>query len=184
VAKRTATGKKVGRPTKCTPETVAKIVEAVRVGNYAETAARLAGIDDQTYWNWVKAGEKGEEPYKSFLGAVKEAEGEAERAALARVNAGGSGPDQVSWQSAAWYLERKFPKKYGRRDPDKAAQADLDRRLKQLEIERLEAQIAALKAQQSTGPVEPANDDAIDRMMRERFGAAKVYPFAEGEPKH
>lgn len=134
-----------GRPTKCTPERQGIILDALRSGNYAVVAAQLADIDEKTFYNWQAAAEEGREPYASFFQSVKKAEAEAENAAVQVVRAGGSGPESVNWQSSAWYLERKFPARYGKRDPQKAELAELDKRLKQLEIETAEAKLALIK---------------------------------------
>ncbi len=134
-----------GRPTKCTPEKIAEICAHMRAGLWAEQAACLAKIDRKTYYNWVEQGEAGREPYAAFLLALKEAEADAEKAALDTVKAGGSGPEAVNWQSAAWYLERRYPSRYGKRDPQRQELAEMDKRLKQLEIETAEAKLALLR---------------------------------------
>lgn len=178
------TDKKIGRPTKCTPETVDKILGAVRRGHYVETATRLARITDQTFYSWKERGESGEEPFAAFLDALKVAEAEAEDSALLDVRAGATGTESnpgTHWVSAMTFLERRWPARWGRRDPERS---ELDRRLKGLEIELTEAKLAALKSQTGTGIGEPVADDAIDKMMSERFGGVRVYPFAEGEQKH
>ena len=134
-----------GRPTKCTPAVQAIIIDALRRGNYAVTAAQLADIDEVTYYNWVKAAGEGREPYASFLKSVKKAESDAEDSSLQTVRAGASGNEAVNWQAHAWYLERKFPAKYGKRDPQRQELAELERKLKQLEIETAEAKLALLR---------------------------------------
>lgn len=103
----------MGRPTKCTPEITEKVAEAIRDGLYAESAATLAGIGERTYYSWMKRGDAGDEPYVQFRLAVKKAEAEAEAASLAVIR--GAAQDGT-WQAAAWYLERKFPARWSRRD--------------------------------------------------------------------
>ncbi len=41
-----------GRPAKLTPELQAKLVEALKAGNYAEVAARHVGIASSTFYDW------------------------------------------------------------------------------------------------------------------------------------
>lgn len=48
-----------------------------------------------------------------FLQAIKEAESQAELLAVAQVRKAGQ---DGSWQAAAWYLERKFPTRWSRRE--------------------------------------------------------------------
>ena len=43
-----------GRPSKMTDERVTKILEALRAGNYLETAARYAGVSYETLNEWRK----------------------------------------------------------------------------------------------------------------------------------
>lgn len=141
-----------GRPTKCTPETVEVILVAIRKGHYVETATRLAKIDDKTYYSWKQRGETGEEPFAAFLHAVKEADAEAQDSYLDTVRIGGTGPNAVHWTSAMTFMERRWPSLYAKRGPD----GDLDKRLRQLEIDTAEAKLKIL----STG-VDPDAQSTI-----------------------
>lgn len=134
-----------GRPTKCTPETVAKVCGFIRDGLWAEQSACLAGINQATYHRWVEQGSEGIEPYAAFREALKKAEAEAEKNAVDTVRMGAVGNEAVNWQSAAWYLERRYPARYGKRDPQRQELAELERKLKQIEIETAEAKLALLK---------------------------------------
>jgi len=44
----------MARPTKLTPAVQKKIVDAIKAGNYMETAAAYAGISKQTLYNWTQ----------------------------------------------------------------------------------------------------------------------------------
>lgn len=141
--------KATGRPTKCTPETQTVILNALERGNYAVTAARLAGIDEATYYNWVKAAGEGREPYAAFLKSVKEAESKAEDDALKRVQLGATGTEWnpgPHWTSAMTFLERRWPDRWGKRDPHRQELAELERKLKQAEIDTAEAKLRLLRA--------------------------------------
>ena len=46
----------VARPSKLTPETQNRIVQAARAGNYREAAARSAGIAPSTLYDWLSRG--------------------------------------------------------------------------------------------------------------------------------
>ncbi|MGD9890580.1 MAG: hypothetical protein AB7R89_11125 [Dehalococcoidia bacterium] len=74
-----------GRKTKLTPETQATIVAAIRKGAFAYIAAEAAGIDNSTFYLWLKQGEHGREPYRTFRETVLRAHAEARAAAEARV---------------------------------------------------------------------------------------------------
>ena len=85
-----------GRPTKCTPEVVAKIAQAIAVGLTDEEASLLAGINPDTMTEWRKDSE--------FSGAIKRATAERLLMRLERIEAGEQG-----WQGTAWALERLYP---------------------------------------------------------------------------
>ncbi|MDP2659908.1 MAG: hypothetical protein Q8R28_04180, partial [Dehalococcoidia bacterium] len=98
-----------GRPTKCTPETQAKVVEAIVGGNYREVAAQWAGLGPETITRWMS---RNREPYLSFRHAVLEAEQAAEIRAVALIMKGAAEDPK----HAEWWLERKFHERWGRKD--------------------------------------------------------------------
>lgn len=116
----------VGRPTKFTPETRDKILQALRSGNYRETACRYAGISFQTLRNWMLKAEEHDAPpeYVEFVEAIEKAEADAEVADLALIRRAaqdqrdedGNVVARGSWQAAAWIRERKNPERWGRRE--------------------------------------------------------------------
>lgn len=97
-------GAVMGRPTKRTPETEQRIIDAVRAGNYIEVAATYAGISKQTLYAW-------RESFPDFSDALEKALAEAEVRSLTAIQQAG----RTHWQAHAWYLERRYPKRYGRR---------------------------------------------------------------------
>jgi transposase len=103
-----------GRPTKLTAELQAKVCDAIRAGNYLETAAAFAGIRKATFHNWLRRGARQTQGiYHAFSEAVEKALADSEArdvALIAKAAADGQ------WQAAAWRLERKFPERWGRRD--------------------------------------------------------------------
>lgn len=89
-AKRKAPAKKPGRPkgpTKLTKAVTERVVVAIRAGNYAETAARSAGISRTTFFRWMQEGEQPDASKKlrDFAEAVRKAEADAEVKAVAIV---------------------------------------------------------------------------------------------------
>lgn len=94
----------MARPTKYTPETVEKILEAIRKGATYELAAGYAGITYETFNAWMKA-------KPTFSVAVKAAEGVAALGWLEKIEAAAN---DGNWQAAAWKLERRYPRDYGR----------------------------------------------------------------------
>lgn len=107
-------------PSKLTDETRDVILRLIGAGNYRETAAEFAGIGRATLYRWLKRGEvaaAADEPdpadatYRDFYQAVVAAERQVEVLSLAKVRAAA---DQ-HWQAAAWWLERRFPERWGQR---------------------------------------------------------------------
>ena len=101
----------MGRPTKLTKEVTDKIVQAIRTGNYAEAASRLAGIGPSTYFRWMERGSQEDAGiYREFYEAVRRAEAEAEVHAVAIVRRAMSD----DWRAALAYLERRHPVRWRR----------------------------------------------------------------------
>ena len=90
-----------GRPTKRTPEVVAKIAEAIAIGLTDREAGLLAGIRHDTMTEWRKDPE--------FSDAIKTAEARRLLLRLERIEAGEQG-----WQGTAWALERIYPTRFAR----------------------------------------------------------------------
>jgi hypothetical protein len=90
-----------GRPSKRTPEVVAKIAEAVAVGLTDREAGLLAGVRHDTMTEWRKDPE--------FSEAIERATAQRLLARLGRVEAGEQG-----WQGTAWALERLHPARFAR----------------------------------------------------------------------
>jgi len=104
----------MGRPTKLTPELQAKAEKLIASGNYASTTCRLLGISESTWYDWLKRGKesKRKNRYSEFSDAIKRAEAAAEARAVSGIMAAG----RKNWTAYAWYLERKSPDRWGRKD--------------------------------------------------------------------
>ena len=111
----------MGRPTKLTPDVHKKIVNLIKAGNYNDIAAQAVGITEQTFYGWMKRGEAGESPYFEFFQAVKEASAFSEAHYLELIR---KAAKETSWQASAWFLERKFNERWGRRDKTEISGAD------------------------------------------------------------
>lgn len=102
-----------GRPTALTPELQNKICNALRLGCYIETAVTANGVSKQAFYNWLKRGNRQKKGiYREFVDAVQKAMADAEIRDLLKIDKA----SDTNWQAAAWKLERKFPKKWGRRE--------------------------------------------------------------------
>jgi len=142
---------KQGRPTSLNKTVQDKIVNAIRLGAYVETAAVFSGVSKVSFYAWLKKGnnylrlqkleehvlklgltaglkkagtklsefdklrhefESGDgEKYLSFLNAIEKAMGETEVRDLQQLDK----HIGKNWQAIAWRLERKFPKRWGRK---------------------------------------------------------------------
>lgn len=103
----------MGRPSKLTPESAKKIVDAIAAGNYLEVAAAHGGVVYSTLNEWMKKGERATTgDYREFYESVKRAEADAEMLRIARISKAGS---EGNWTADAWYLERRYPDRWGRR---------------------------------------------------------------------
>lgn len=102
----------MGRPTDCTPERTAIIVEALRKGCYMTEAAAVAGVTLTTLNLWCRKGREGHgEPYASFALAVKDAKSYAVTSLLSIIREHA----KENWQAGAWILERRHYKQWGRK---------------------------------------------------------------------
>lgn len=133
-----------GRPTVLTVEILDRICSLVRVGNYIETAANVAGVSKDTLYRWLKRGARMNRKVEkdpsvevsqqdrmlmdfsdSLLEAVATAEAQ-DAAIIGRAAAGSAAvtdpntgavlqPAQPGdWRAAAWRLERRNRRHWGR----------------------------------------------------------------------
>ena len=104
--------RRVGRPSKLTPERIAKVLEALRAGNYVEAACGYANVSVSTFYRWLERGEqesKGQ--YREFREDIKKAQADAEAAIVAHWRK----HIPKDWKACATFLERRYPERWGRR---------------------------------------------------------------------
>lgn len=119
--------RKTGRPTKLTADVEKRLVWALQMGSTYAHACQYAGIGYSTFRAFMTRGEaekerleKGgkadgamarkERPFLEFWEAIKSAEGRMVVQQLMTIE----NASKESWQAAAWKLERRYPKEYGR----------------------------------------------------------------------
>lgn len=111
----------VGRRTTLTADVMSKMMDALRSGNYMETAAQYAGVYPRTAFGWMEKGraalelspeqwDSRQKLYVQFVTSVEEAQAQAETRNVALIQQAAT----ESWQAAAWWLERSRPRHYGR----------------------------------------------------------------------
>lgn len=99
-----------GRPTKLTDETIARLTDAIRAGNYIETAAAYCGIDSSTLRKWMKDGRAAKGGKKrELVEAVEQALAASEVRDVLHL---AQSPD---WKARAFKLARRFPERWGQK---------------------------------------------------------------------
>jgi len=91
-----------GRNSKYTPERVKTITDALADGQTRRCAFGLAGISHQCFHHWL-------ETHADFSEAVEKAEAEAEAFHASNVKKASL---DGTWQSSAWWLERRRKSDY------------------------------------------------------------------------
>jgi hypothetical protein len=112
-----------GRPHRLTDAVTETVCGALKEGAYAEEAATLAGIGRSTYYMWLSRGRVArsrreedlpvsvtDEAFLDFLDSVERASIAPEIEALRIIHRAAEGG---SWRAAAWFLERRYPHKWG-----------------------------------------------------------------------
>jgi transposase len=146
-----------GRPLSLGLETVRLICSALSTGAYPDEAASAAGISRSTYYAWLARGrgardsrdsdrpvEESDLPFLDLLDAVEQATTAAEIAALETI---GRASSEGSWRAAAWFLERRYPEKWG---PGRKVAAEVldtkvaESRLPEVTVADLERRVATI----------------------------------------
>lgn len=130
---------KGGRPSKFTPETRKALLDAITAGLTYTHACQTVGIDYDTLNNWRKQGaaldKPDEEGFFEFFVALTRAETNASLSMMGTVRKVAQGYKgtvtrkydnegnlisvteehvPADWRAAAWWLERRYPKEYGK----------------------------------------------------------------------
>ncbi len=92
-----------GRPTALTPQVQKGICASIAAGCYVETAVQLAGISRRVFYDWLKRGHSGEEPFAEFLHTVQVAISSSERDAI----------KLVKITDPKWWLGHRFRDRWG-----------------------------------------------------------------------
>jgi hypothetical protein len=109
-------------PIKLTDDLTRTFATLVRAGNTVAVACNVVGIDESTYYDWMRrAKRKGDanDPYRAFRAALEQARGEAEAILVGQIT---TSARNGSWQAAAWLLERRWPERWAK--PDQRKESD------------------------------------------------------------
>jgi hypothetical protein len=78
-----------------------------------ETAARVCGIPEETVRVWMhRGGLQSSGKFHDFANAVGQALAESEMGMVQVIQ----GAAKASWKAAAWYLERRFSERWGKKE--------------------------------------------------------------------
>lgn len=100
-----------GRKTLLTHEMKTILSEAIEKGMPVNKACDLAGINQGTFYDWLRKGREGREPYAEFSKAIAGARAVCMDSMLSLINE--HALDPKNWRAAAWILERQFPDDFG-----------------------------------------------------------------------
>lgn len=95
-------------------EIIDSITNSLRAGNYIQSACEYAGISHDAYYDWLAKAKDPESPavFREFAAEVKKARATAE---MRNVNNIQKAAQNGTWQASAWWLERSFPDRWGRK---------------------------------------------------------------------
>lgn len=103
----------MGRKTKLTKKLINDAEKLIKLGNYNTTVCQYLGIHQSTWYKWLQEGEQAKSGLKrEFFDRIKSAESHAEIRNVQLIQQSAND----TWQAAAWYLERKFPDRWGKKD--------------------------------------------------------------------
>lgn len=103
----------LGRPRTLTPAIAKRIRVAILGGNFQNVAVGLAGVRLRTFKKWIQRGRRESSGiYANLVATVKRAEADAERLMVQLVMQAA----KKDAKHAQWWLERKLPDRWGRRD--------------------------------------------------------------------
>src|SRR5437867_932088 len=111
-----------GASLKPTSDRQQRICDAIRAGIRPETAAIYSGVGARTFYRWMQQGRAADAgpQYVEFVEQVELALAEWE-ARDVLLNGEAAKDD---WRAAAWRLERRLPRVYGKRERHEIANAD------------------------------------------------------------
>ncbi len=125
-----------GRPTKLTPAVQALVVSAIQGGNTRDVAASYAGIRRATLFEWLARGRAAQTGlFRDFADAIEKAEADAVVTSVGLIRRAA----QTSWQAAAWWLERRYPDEWGRKDRvaiERLVETEADHMARELGLDR------------------------------------------------
>lgn len=140
-----------GRPTKYSDELGNRICMWVAAGMPIASACGHEGVGRATYYEWRARAKLEIEPFKTFMLAVEVALARSEVAVMQSVVAAA----RENWKAGAWWLERRFPKRYGQRQQLRVEKAPAE--MTDAELDAAIAQHGYVRATSLTDDEEPTS---------------------------
>ena len=115
-----------GRKTILTRELIDRIADLLRKGNYIATTCNLIGINQETFFKWMKEGHKAQRSTNlraKFTKAVNEAMAEAETSIVEKV---AEAVDKGDIKVGIDFLQRRYPSRWGKRQIISTSEIPLD----------------------------------------------------------
>jgi len=106
----------MARKPKLTQELIEQASKLIEAGNYQRHVAMAIGVSEETWYRWLREGEQSTDPKnlkRQFYEAIKKAEGRAIARNVALIQ---KAAQDGNWQASAWWLERRYPEEFGRRE--------------------------------------------------------------------
>ena len=100
------------KPTKLTPQVHKAILDGVGKGMPIARMCSLLRITRSSYYEWLRRGRDGEEPYAALVEDLEHVEAELEKRLIGVVME--AAIEGKNWIPAMTILERKWPENYGR----------------------------------------------------------------------
>ena len=98
--------------TKLTPELQKKLIKCIRAGSYIVVACRAVGISEFAFYDWIKKGKKGIEPYTKFTKSVRQAQAIGELKIYSEIRS----QVKKDWRAGMEILARKYPQRWAKKD--------------------------------------------------------------------
>lgn len=164
--KRDLTVPKRGPPIKLNVELMNRAALMVESGCYIETACEACGIGRSTYYDWLRWGAEGRDPYAAFYDRLTQARATAEAKHVMTIDHATTD----DWHAAAWLLERTRGRSYS---GVTVTEARIDLDVKSIEeIGNKVRQIYAIAPPLLTANTQPIDAEFEDVEKSEEAGAS------------
>ena len=106
---KTSGRRKKGKPREMDKIKINRALKLIKKGSYVKPAVQAAGLNYNTWLNWVRKGKKGIQPYADFYEKLEQAKAESETDIVEMLN---ESIESGNTGVAQWMLSRKFPKRW------------------------------------------------------------------------